>query len=380
VSVQARATALSYRPGEHPDLPPPVTHRGVIGWMRENLFSSVFNTMLTIAGVLVLAFSVPPILDWAFFGATFTGEDKSACTSDGACWVVVGAFFDKLLYGFFPETAYWRVNLAFVLLVAATAPWLYPKMPLRMWLRRFSIAYPFIAFWLLSGGWGLEIVPTANWGGFVLTMVVGVTGIVASLPLGILLALGRRSNLPVLRVLSVAWIELFRGAPLIVFLFMAANMLPLFMPGEVDLDLLVRALVVVTIFSSAYMAEVVRGGLQAIPRGQYEAARALGLSYWRMMGLVILPQALRIVIPGIVNTFIGLFKDTTLVAMIGLLDLLNMGKAVIQNTAFQGLDIEIYAFCGLIYWVVCFGMSRYSIWLEGELNPGRTERAASVRA
>lgn len=378
--MQAQAQRLTYRPGEHPDLPPPVTRRGAVGWMRENLFSSVLNSALTVAGILFLAFSVPPIVDWAFLSATFEGADKSACTSGGACWVVVGAFLDKLLYGFFPETAYWRVNLAFGLLIVAAAPWLYPGIPLRRRLRQFSLAYPLIAFWLLSGGPGLESVPTANWGGFMLTLVVGVTGIVASLPLGILLALGRRSRLPVLRVLSTAWIELFRGAPLIVFLFMAANMLPLFLPAGIDLDLLVRALLVVTIFASAYMAEVIRGGLQAIPKGQYEAARALGLGYWQMMALVILPQALRIVIPGIVNTFIGLFKDTTLVALIGLLDLLNMGKSVIQNTGFQGLDLEIYAFCGLIYWVVCFGMSRYSIWLEDRLNRGQNGGNGPARA
>lgn len=375
-----QAQNINYRPGEHPDLPPPLEHRGAVGWVRENLFSSVLNAGLTAAGVLVLVLAVPPIIDWAFLSATFEGADKSACTSDGACWVVVGAFLDKLLYGFFPNTAYWRINLAFALLVAAATPYLYPKVPFRRWLRLFSFAYPLIAAWLLAGGLGLETVPTASWGGFMLTLVVGVTGIVASLPLGIVLALGRRSSLPVLRVLSIVYIELFRGAPLIVFLFMAANMLPLFLPGEVSLNLLARALVVVTIFASAYMAEVIRGGLQAIPRGQYEAARALGLSYWRMMGLVILPQALRIVIPGIVNTFIGLFKDTTLVAMIGLLDLLNMGKAVIQNAGFQGLDIEIYAFCGLIYWIFCFGMSRYSIWLEGELSPEQAERRSVARA
>lgn len=366
----------TYAPGTHPDLPPPVFQAGALGWIRQNLLSSPLNAGLTVAGLAVLLAVAPPILNWAFLGATYTGMDRTSCSPDGACWVVIGAFIDKLLYGFIPQAEIWRVNLAFVLLLAAAAPHLYPGVPGRRWLVLFSLVYPVIAYWLLAGGLGLTAVPTADWGGFMLTLVVGVTGIVASLPLGILLALGRRSRLPVIRLLSVAYIELFRGAPLIVFLFMAANMLPLFLPGGASLDLLARALVVVTIFASAYMAEVVRGGLQAVPEGQYEAARALGIGYWRMMRLVVLPQALRIVIPGIVNTFIGLFKDTTLIAMIGLLDLLNMGKAVIQNQGFQGLDLEIYAFCGLIYWIVCFGMSRYSIWLENRINPGGREVAA----
>jgi len=231
--------------------------------------------------------------------------------------------------------------------------------------------FPVFAFFLLVGGvLGLEHVETRAWGGLLVTLVVAVTGIVVSLPLGVILALGRRSQLPIIRTLSVLFIEFWRGVPLITVLFFATYMLPLFLPAQWSIDALLRALVGVALFAAAYMAEVVRGGLQAIPRGQYEGAMALGLGYWKMMGLIVLPQALKLVIPGIVNTFIGLFKDTTLVMIVAIFDFLGQMRAAFADpnwstpvTLFTG-----FAFAGIVYFVFCFGMSRYSLFLEERLN------------
>ncbi len=229
--------------------------------------------------------------------------------------------------------------------------------------------YPFIAFYLWSGdGFGLEYVETPRWGGLFLTLVVAGTGIAASLPIGIVFALGRRSNMPAIRTVSIAFIELWRGVPLITVLFMSSVMLPLFLPEGVNFDKLLRALIGVALFSSAYMAEVVRGGLQAIPRGQYEAAGAMGLGYWQMMRLIILPQALKIVIPGIVNTFIGLFKDTTLVLIIGLFDLLGAVQLGLTDSKWLGMSTEGYVFTAAVFWVFCFSMSRYSMYVERKLH------------
>lgn len=362
-----------YTPGQHPDLPPPSSMVGPIAWARANLFSDWVNSALTLGSIALLVLLIPPIIDWAFLSATWAGENRDACAgTSGACWAVVTSRFGQYFYGLYPTDQVWRVNIAFVGLLIAATPWLVQQIPFRRPLVIFSFIYPFLTFWLLAGGMGLEPVYTERWGGFMLTLVIGVTGIVASLPLGILLALGRRSDLPVISMLSTAFIETVRGVPLIMFLFMASNMLTLFLPHGVNFDLLLRALIAVTLFSAAYMAEVVRGGLQSIPKGQFEAAQAMGLSYWQAMFHIILPQALRTVIPGIVNSFIALFKDTSLVAIIGLFDLLNMAKAIVTDASWQGLSIEVYVFSALIYWVVCFGMSRYSIWLEGRLGGGIT--------
>ncbi len=373
--TQTQAYPEAYAPGTHPDLPPPPGTVGAFAWVQQNLFGSWINAALTLASVALLISIIPPLLNWAFFDAVFVGENRSACAeASGACWAVISARWDQFLYGLYPSDQTWRLNLAFAGLLVAATPWLAPQVPFRRGLIWFSFAYPVLAFWLFGGGFGLEEVYTGRWGGFALTLVIGVTGIVASLPLGILLALGRQSSLPVISMLSVGFIETVRGVPLIMFLFMASNMLNLFLPQGVQFDLLLRALIAVTLFSSAYMAEVVRAGLQAIPKGQYEAAQAMGLTYWQSMATVILPQALRIVIPGIVNSFIALFKDTSLVAIIGLLDLLNMGKAVVTDTDWQGLSIEVYVFTAMIYWVVCFFMSRYSLWLEGRHGGGGAQK------
>jgi general L-amino acid transport system permease protein len=246
------------------------------------------------------------------------------------------------------------------------------RFPWKLWLGLFILfGYPVIAFYLFSGGvFGMEYVETSRWGGLTLTLVLASVGMAASLPLGILLALGRRSSMPIVKSLSVVFIEFWRGVPLITVLFMSSVMLPLFLPEGTHFDKLLRAMIGITLFQSAYMAEVVRGGLQAIPKGQYEAAQALGLSYWKTMGLIILPQALKLVIPGIVNTFIALFKDTTLVLIIGLFDMLAMIQAALADPNWLGYAIEGLLFAALVYWVFCFGMSRYSLALERKLHTG----------
>ena len=354
-----------------PERPAPIATAGTIGWLRTNLFSSWLNTLLTLAGVYVLWLIIPGILEWAVFNADVAGEDRFACTSSGACWAWVDQRYRQFLYGFYPADQRWRVNLALILLIPALVPILFDKVPGARYGLWFSLAYPVIATLLLIGGFGLETVPTNKFGGFMLNITVGLAGIVLSLPFGILLALGRRSQMMAVRWLSIVFIEVFRGVPLITLLFVAAILLPIFMPPKVSFDLVVRVIVVVTAFSSAYMAEVVRGGLQAIPRGQYEAAQALGLSYWKMMGLIILPQALKISIPGIVNTFIGLFKDTTLVIVIGLFDILNIGHSMVSNPDWLGLSTEAYVFVAVFFFVVCFSMSRYSSLLEKRLDTSR---------
>ncbi|WGF89519.1 amino acid ABC transporter permease [Marinivivus vitaminiproducens] len=355
-------------------LPPPAATTGVVGWVRQNLFSSPFNALLTLAALYLLWLTVPPALNWLIFDATFTGDTPEACAATtGACWSYVNARAGQIFFGFYPPDERWRILVALIILVAAFVPFFVRTFEAKLsYAVGLLIVYPIIAYILFAGGaFGLEAVPTRDWGGLFLTLVIAGVGITASLPLGILLALGRRSEMPVVRILCVTFIELVRGVPLITVLFMASVMLPLFLPPGVNFDKLLRALVGFSLFSAAYMAEVVRGGLQAMPKGQYEAASALGLSYWQSMGLIILPQALRMVIPGIVNTFIGLFKDTTLVIIIGLFDFLNATQSGTNDANWIGRSMEAYAFAAMIYWVFCFAMSRYSIHLENKLNRGR---------
>jgi general L-amino acid transport system permease protein len=277
------------------------------------------------------------------------------------------------MYGFYPPDERWRVTLAFAILVVGVIPLFVsgfrPKVTLGAVL---LLVYPVVAFILFHGGvLGLREGETPLWGGLFLTLVLAGVGIVASMPLGVLLALGRRSDMPVVRMLCIGFIELIRAVPLITVLFMASVMLPLFLPEGVNFDKLLRALVGIVLFSAAYMAEVVRGGLQAIPNGQYEAAKALGLNYAKMTGLVILPQALKIAIPGIVNNFISLFKDTTLVLIIGLFDLLGMVQSALSDAAWLGFALEGYVFAACCFWIFCFGMSRYSMHIERKLDTGK---------
>ena len=358
--------------GMHPDLAPPPSTVGVLGWLRSNLFSSISNSLLTVASIYILYALIPPVVDWVFLSADWIGESRDDCSSGGACWVFINARFDQFLYGFYTFEERWRVDLTFLILAVCMAWLLIPNLPKKNVVGIFTLfIFPIIAFFLLYGGaFGLEVVETPKWGGLMLTLVIAIVGIVASLPLGIVLALGRRSNMPLARSLSIVFIEFWRGVPLITVLFMSSVMLPLFLPEGVNFDKLLRALIGIMLFSAAYMAEVIRGGLQAIPKGQYEGAQAMGLGYWRMMYLIILPQALKLVIPGIVNTFIGLFKDTTLVLIIGLFDFLGIVQAAATDPKWLGYAVEGYVFCAFVYFLFCFGMSRYSMHIEEKLHTG----------
>ena len=363
----------TYAPGTHPDLPSPVRTQGPIFWVQKNLLSSPLNILLTALGLAFISFAVPPFLDWAVFDAAFTGSSRKDCeaVASGACWAFIQERFPLFVYGFYPEPERWRVDLAFVLLCAALFYLLYDKAPYRKLGLWYAAAFPFIAGWLLVGdGTVLKTVTTDQFGGIMLTLVIGVTGISFSLPLGILLALGRQSELPIVRVLCICFIEAIRGVPLITILFVASTMLNYFLPPGTQFDLLLRVLIMVTLFASAFIAEAVRGGLQAIPKGQYEAADSLGLKYWGAMRLIILPQALKISIPGIVGIFIALFKDTTLVLIIGLLDPLGIGRASLADIKWGGLAAEVYVFIAVFFFICCFGMSRYSLYLEKKLETG----------
>ena len=357
----------------HPDLAPPASTVGFIGWLRSNLFSSPWNTALSLFSIYLVYLSIPPIINWAFIESTWIGETREACADTaGACWVFVKVRMDQFMYGFYPESEYWRINLAFGLLIALGIPLFIKRFQHKGKLAAFILVfYPIITFQLFLGGnFGLEYVETSRWGGLSLTLVLAGVGIVASLPIGIVLALGRRSKMPIVKSVCVVFIEFWRGVPLITVLFMSSVMLPLFLPEGTNFDKLLRAMIGIALFQSAYMAEVVRGGLAAIPKGQYEAAEALGLSYWKSMGLIILPQALKLVIPGIVNTFIALFKDTTLVLIIGLFDLLAIIQQAFADPEWLGFSIEGYVFAASIYWIFCFSMSRYSMSLEKKLHTG----------
>ena len=358
------------------DLPPPVTTVGVMGWLRANLFSSPLNTVLTLAGLYLVYIALPAALDWLFVEADWAGETREDCAGEGACWVFVKARFGQFMYGFYPQAQRWRVDAGFLIFIAGLAALMVPRVPGKRWTALFLLfVFPFVAYALFYGGvLGFKVVETSLWGGLMLTLVIATIGIVASLPLGVILALGRRSQMPIIRALCVAFIELWRGVPLITVLFMASVMLPLFLPEGVSFDKLLRAFIGVTLFQSAYMAEVVRGGLQAIPQGQYEAAKALGLSYRKLIQLIVLPQALKLVIPGIVNTFIALFKDTTLVLIIGLFDLLGIVQAALTDPNWLGFAVEGYVFAGFGYWIFCFSMSRYSQHIERKLETGHARR------
>jgi general L-amino acid transport system permease protein len=353
-------------------LPPPRSTTGVSGWLYANLLSTPLNIALTAIGIAIIAAAIIPLVQWGLINANFVGSSQSDCTGAGACWVFIGARWNFFVYGFFPESTYWRIDIVYALLVGLLAPQFFDAFPYK---RLFGIvtltAFPVVALVLLAGGvFGLERVATEQWSGLILTLVLAFVGIVGSLPIGILLALGRRSKMPIIRGICVVFIEVWRGVPLISVLFMASVMLPLFLPDGVNFDKLLRALIGIVMFQSAYMAEVVRGGLQAIPRGQYEAASALGLGYWKSTRLVILPQALKLVIPGIVNTFIALFKDTTLVLIIGLFDLLKTIETAILDPNWRNVATEGHLFAAFAFWIFCFGMSRYSQALERKLETG----------
>ena len=370
------AVAPYVRQTASPALPPPASVVGIAGWLRTNLFSSVANSILTLIGLLLIYKVLWGALDWALVRAIWKGSDGTACNIDGAgaCWPFIGAKLGQFLYGRYPDAERWRVNLTYLLAIAGLIPLMVPQIKGKTWAAVYVFAiFPILAYWLLHGGLGLKIVETQYWGGLLVTLVVATVGIVAAFPIGILLALGRRSDMQVVSWASTGFIELVRGVPLILVLFMASVMLPLFLPPGITFDKLLRALVGVTLFSAAYLAEVIRGGLQAVPRGQFEAADALGLSYPKKMGLIVLPQALKLVIPGIVNSFIALFKDTSLVLIIGLFDLLGVVQQNIQSDqkwASPNTGITGYVFAGFVFWAFCFAISRYSAYVEQRMAAG----------
>jgi len=410
-----------------PERAAPVKTTGFVGFLRTRLFNTPTNIILTVLSALLIWFTVVPLIRFLLIDAVWTGTDRNACLAQnaghpvGACWPYVEAKFTQFVYGFYPEAERWRANLTFLLGALLLLPLLIPRLPAKgLNACLFFIAFPVVAFFLLHGGgmiaflvsaaavsvllfllsggtrtgWpalgaslaffavigiviglmgdggSLPIVDTRLWGGLLVTLVVSITGIVTSMPVGIALALGRRSTIPLIRIFSIAFIEFWRGVPLITVLFFATYMLPLFVPANFTIDGLVRALIGIALFAGAYNAEVIRGGLQAIPRGQSEAASALGLPWWKTTSLIVMPQALRHVIPSLVNSFISLFKDTSLVSIVALFDLLGSVRASFADpvwstptTLFTG-----FAFAGMIYFVFCFGMSRYSLFVEHRLN------------
>jgi general L-amino acid transport system permease protein len=415
-------------------LKPPRAHVGPVAWLRDNLFSSVGNTLLTLIGLALIYFAASGLFKFAILNATWVAKDGADCAkNDGACWPFVFAKFGQFMYGTYPFELRWRPKLVYLLAIAALLPLMFEtlrdKLRVLAWLTGtcavfiaakyafsaagssftgfdemvdplylvvicavtlvtvfleettgkgpfaifFFLIFPVLTILLLVGGFfGLEFVPTNLWGGLLVTLVVATTGIVAAFPLGVALALGRRSNMPIIKAASVGFIEFIRGVPLITVLFMSSVMLPLFLPPGWNVDKLVRALIMVALFSAAYLAETIRGGLQAIPRGQFEAADALGLNYRQKMSMIVMPQALKLVIPGIVGSFIGLFKDTSLVLIIGLFDLLGVVQKNMSDAKWYAPSTVMtgYLFAGFVFWLFCFGMSRYSISIEHRLAAG----------
>jgi len=345
-----------------PSSPPPMASTGVVRWLRDNLFPNWFNSLLTVLVVLLLVKAIPPLVDWAFIHAVWLGG-PDACSASGACWAFVAEKARVMLIGTYPVEQSWRplaAGILFAGVIAATVSGRCRK-------RVLSAAWPLFfvaALWLVGGGAGLSEVDQSMWGGLMLSLGLATIGILFSVPFGILLALGRQSRMLGVSSVCVGFIELVRGVPLITILFMASVMMPLFLPVNLQINNLLRVQVGIILFSSAYIAEVVRGGLQAVPNGQLDAAKALGLSRWMITFFVVLPQALRYVLPSLIGRCIALFKDTSLVIIVGLLDFLGMAKAASQDQLWLGHDVEGYVFCAVLYWCLCFGMSRYGRSLE----------------
>jgi general L-amino acid transport system permease protein len=350
---------------------PPPRSSGVFGWLRANLFNGVTNTILTVICLALLAMAIPPVIRWGLVDAIWSAPNGQACHGAGACWAFIGEKARFILFGRYPVDQDWRqfavVGIFLAMIAAACSRRLWGRPLAIAWLVGFAAV--FVLMW--GGVLGLPYVETALWSGLPLTLILATMGMVFGFPLGVMLALGRRSRLPAIRGICVGYIELVRGVPLITVLFMASLMLPLFLPAGVTIDKLLRAQIAFILFAAAYLAEVVRGGLQALPKGQIEAADALGLSYFQRTRLIVLPQALAMVIPPLVNTFIGMFKDTSLVIIVSLFDLLGATEFALTDSNWQGFAIEGYVFVAVIYWSFCFFMSRYSQLLEREFNRGR---------
>jgi general L-amino acid transport system permease protein len=360
---------------------PPLTAVGPIAWARASLFSSWWSTAVTLVLAYLIARWVMGLVDWAFINAIWSVPlnaqgvaQTQACRAlngTGACWAVITEKHRFILFGTYPYDQHWRPLLCILLFIG-----LYIVSAMRrFWRKELALVWVgtlvIIGVLMWGGVLGMPYVQQERWGGLAITLILSTFGIALAFPLAVLVALGRRSKMPAIRMLCIVYVELVRGVPLISLLFMASVMFPLFLPEGMNFDKLLRAQVAIILFAAAYLAEVIRAGLQALSRGQYEAAEALGLSYWQKTGFIILPQALRLVIPPLVNTFIGMFKDTSLVLIIGIFDLLTAGKTAVVEPAWQGFGIEVYVFVGLIYFAFCFAMSRYSQGLEAELNRHR---------
>ncbi|AHF75578.1 Inner membrane amino-acid ABC transporter permease protein [Sodalis praecaptivus] len=341
-------------------------------WIKRNLFSNFTNSLLTLFCLWLLWIALPPLVEWAFIKANWLGTSRLDCTREGACWVFIHARFGQFMYGLYPLDERWRINATLIVCLLSLLPMFWRGMPRRgRYITCWVIAIPVFTWIMLYGGFfGLSRVETRLWGGLTLTLIIAAVGIAGAMPLGIILALARRSSMPVVKWLAIIFIEFWRGVPLITVLFMSSVMLPLFLSEGTQIDKLLRALVGVIMFQSAYVAEVVRGGLQALPKGQTEAAESLALGYWKTQGLIILPQALKMVIPGLVNTIIALFKDTSLVVIIGLFDLFSSVQQATVDPAWLGMSTEGYVFAALVYWIFCFSMSRYSQHLEKRFHTG----------
>jgi len=350
------------------DIKPPVTSVGVIGWIRTNLFKGWFNSLLTIVTIYCLWVIVPPLIRWAFIDSLWLSTGAECQQSDGACWSIIPANIRFITFGFFPYDQQWRPLLAMVILIGL----LFYSRNRKHWKKSLLYAWLFaliVMGILMKGGlFGLALIDTSLWGGLPLTLLLSVFGLTAAYPLGVVMALGRRSKMPAVKMLCIIYIELIRGVPLISLLFMSSVVFPLFLPEGITINNILRAQVAIILFTAAYIAEVVRGGLQAIPRGQYEAADSIGLSYYLTMRLVILPQALKIVIPPTVQQLISAFKDTSLVVIIALFDILRTTQTVLSDPKWMGFSAEAYIFVALIYFLCCFFMSNYSRRLEKELQ------------
>jgi general L-amino acid transport system permease protein len=348
--------------------------RRIIDWLRRNLFSSLSNTVLTLLVLALLWMVVPPFLDWMIFDATISGDSKAACTGGGACWTFIKLRMHTFLWGHYPLEELWRLATVTVMFIAFGVPVMRERVRHRgLFVVLLLFVFPVFAGILLVGGaLSLPYVDTSLWGGLMLDIIISFVTVAGALPLGILLALGRRSELPVVKYLSIGFIELWRGVPLLTVLFMSAVMVPLFLPNGVSVDRLIRAMVAFTLFNAAYMAETVRGGLQGVTLGQEEAAYSVGLRWWQVQMFVTLPQALRIVVPGIVNNIVDLFKDTSLVTIIGLVDLLGAVNQSLKDPAWLGLAKEGYVFTAVLFFVCCFAMSIYGRRFERRLNRHRT--------
>ncbi len=343
----------------------------IVDKINQSVNNNTFNAGLTLLIIFLTLLIIPPASNWMIFEATISGDTKEACVAtEGACWTYIKVWFRRFMYGMYPNDFHWRINTAFIFLIGFAFVGYFMRGKLKNYITfYYAILYPIIAFliinFLISGGsFGLEWVETNAWGGLSLTFIVSFFGLIFCFPLGMILALGRRSELPVIRYISIGYIEFWRGVPLITVLFMSSVMFPMFLPSDAFVDKLIRVIAAIILFEAAYVAEVIRGGLQALPRGQYDAAKSLGMGYWKMQIFVILPQALKLVIPGIANTFLALVKDTPLIFVVGLSEVVGMLQMAKTNPKWLGYAMEGYIFASILFWAICYAMSRYSQYLE----------------